>query len=107
MSAMGIQIDNFDVPVCNSFQAKIFKDQLCYEVDLNSMSNKNNIGKELQAGFYFIMDYNEDRQVTFDHIIGEEREFNLATTLALADAVNYDQASIYLNTVGKISELIP
>ena len=102
---MGIQIDNFDVPVCNSFQAKIFNDQLCYEVDLNKYSNKNNIENELQAGFYFLMDYNEDRQVTFDHIIGEEREFNLATSLA--DTDNYDQASIYLNTVGKIGELIP
>ena len=103
MSAMGVMIDQFDVPVCNSFQAKIFKDQLCYEVDLNSMSNKNknNIGKELQTGFYFLMDYNEDRQVTFDHIVGEEREFNLATSLANAD--HYDQASIYLNTVGKIN----
>ena len=100
MSAMGIQIDNFDVPVCNSFQAKIFNDQLCYEVDLNTYSNKNNIEKQLQAGFYFLMDYNEDRQVTFNHISGEETEFNLATSLANAN--HYDQASIYLNTVGKI-----
>ena len=104
MSAMGIESANFDVPVCNSFQSKTFNDQLCYEVDLNTFSDKNNIEKQLQAGFYFLMDYNEDRQVTFDHIIGEEREFNLATSLANAD--HYDQASIYLNTVGKISHLI-
>ena len=32
MSAMGVKIDKFDVPVCNSFQAKILNDQLCYEV---------------------------------------------------------------------------
>ena len=35
MSAMGIMLDLFDVPVCNSFQARILNDQLCYEVDLN------------------------------------------------------------------------
>ena len=29
MSAMGVMIDQFDVPVCNSFQAKILNDQLC------------------------------------------------------------------------------
>ena len=101
MTAMGVKIEGFHIPVCSTFQAKIFNDQLCYEVDLNKYSDKNNIEKQLQAGFYFLMDYNEDRQVTFDHIIGEEREFNLATSLANAD--HHNQASIYLNTVGKIN----
>ena len=100
-NSVGAKIEEFDVPICNSFQSIVLNDQLCYEVDLNKYSDKNNIEKELQAGFYFLMDYNEDRQVTFDHIIGEEREFNLATSLANAD--HYDQASIYLNTVGKIN----
>ena len=68
MTAMGVKIEGFHIPVCNTFQAKIFNDQLCYEVDLNIHSYENNIEKQLQAGFYFLMDYNEDRQVTFDHI---------------------------------------
>ena len=64
MSAMGVTIPQFDVPVCNSFQAKILNDQLCYEVDLKKFSNKNNIFNELKLGFNFLLDYNEDRQVT-------------------------------------------
>ena len=64
MSAMGVTIPQFDVPVCNSFQAKILNDQLCYEVDLKKFSNKNNILNELKLGFNFLLDYNEDRQVT-------------------------------------------
>ena len=64
MSMVGIKIDQFDVPVCNSFQAKILNDQLCYEVDLNKFSIKDNIDNELKLGFAFLMDYNEDRQVT-------------------------------------------
>ena len=43
MSAMGVKIDQFDVPVCNSFQAKVLNDQLCYEVDLSRFSDKENI----------------------------------------------------------------
>ena len=35
MSVMGVKIDQFDVPVCNSFRPKILKDQLCYSVDPN------------------------------------------------------------------------
>ena len=34
MSTVGENIDLFDVPICNSFQAKNLNDQLCYEVDL-------------------------------------------------------------------------
>ena len=64
MSIVGVKIDQFDVPVCNSFQAKILNDQLCYEVDLNKFSIKDNIDNELKLGFAFLMDYNEDRQVT-------------------------------------------
>ena len=65
MSSMGVKVEQFDVAVCNSFQAKILNDQLCYEVDLNKFSNKHNREKELEMGFNFIMDYNEDRQDDF------------------------------------------
>ena len=41
MLQMGVKIDQFDVPVCNSFQARILNDQLCYEVDLNSFIGNN------------------------------------------------------------------
>ena len=64
MSAVGIKLDQFDDPVCNSFQATLINDQLCYEIDLNRVSNESNIDKELELGFYIFMDYNEDRQLT-------------------------------------------
>ena len=91
MSAMGIKIEQFDVPVCNSFQAKILNDQLCYEVDLSKFSNKGNIERELKLGFNFIMDYNEDRQIILDeNITNEESE---------SDKNNH--AFIYLDTIGE------
>ena len=66
MSVVGVKIDQFDVPVCNSFQAKVLNDQLCYEVDLNRFTNKVNWEDETKLGFNFIMDYNEDRQIKMD-----------------------------------------
>ena len=72
MSGVGIKLDQFDDPVCNSFQAKVLNDQLCYEVDLNKFSNKSSIAKEVELGFSFIMDYNEDRQVTFESNLSQE-----------------------------------
>ena len=56
MSSVGIFIDHMNVFLCNSFQAKVLNDQLCYEVDLNRISNKDNIENELKTGFVFIMD---------------------------------------------------
>ena len=42
MHAMTIHTDLLQMPVCNSFKAKIFYDQLCYEVDVNEVFNTNN-----------------------------------------------------------------
>ena len=50
MSIMGTRIDQFEVPVCNSFHAKVLNDQLCYEVDLD-------IERNLDLGLAFFMDY--------------------------------------------------
>ena len=53
MKATGVKIDNLEFLVCNSFQDKILNDQLCYEVDLNSLSNKGNIENEVRICFSY------------------------------------------------------
>ena len=97
MSAMGVMIDKFNVPVCNSFQAKIMNDQLCYAVDLNKYSQKSNTKNELKLGFSFLMDYNEDRQVTFDHNISK-KELGLVN---VASSDDDQHAFVYLDTIGR------
>ena len=59
VSAMGVKIDQLDVPVCNSFKAKIVKDQLCYEVDPNNF--KHNIALNGELSLSLFIDFNEDR----------------------------------------------
>ena len=99
MSAMGVMIDKFKHPVCNSFQAKIMNDQLCYEVDLNAYYDEDNIKNQLKLGFHFLMDYNEDRQVTLDENITETK-VGLAKSVSSSDQIQ--DAFIYLDTIGKI-----
>ena len=102
MSSVGVPFDKFDVPVCNSFQAKIHNDQLCYQVDLNEFSNDNEIESELKIGFNFIMDYNEDRQVVFENdqsIRSEEKVLTLGNSVV--ESNENENAIIYLDTVGK------
>ena len=100
MTLMGDIIEPFKVPVCNSFQAKIINDQLCYEVDLNRFSNESNRAKELELGFYFFMDYNEDRQVTRQSTLAEEVERS-GIGANLLEWDKNQHAFIYLNTIGK------
>ena len=103
MSSVGVPFDEFDVPVCNSFQAKMLNDQICYEVDLNRYSNRNNIEDELDLGFYFIMDYNEDRQVTINEQRTEEGKISMAKDILRVDRSLH--SFIYLNTIGKFTNI--
>ena len=61
MSVMGVKIDQFDVPVCNSFWTKIVRDQLCYTVDPNEYKDKIDLKGELSLSLF--IHYNEDRQM--------------------------------------------
>ena len=60
MSVMGVMIDHFDVPVCNSFRPKIVRDQLCYQVNPNDYKDK--IDSKFPSLSLYIH-YNEDRQM--------------------------------------------
>ena len=91
MSAMGVKIDLFDVPVCSSFQAKVLNDQLCYQVDLNMFSN--DIEK----------DYNEDRHVTIEQNM-KKKELGLGNNIAASDQNQH--AFVYLNTIGRNNDKI-
>ena len=44
---MGKKIDKFSLPVCNSFKAKILNDQLCYELDVNEVIDKDILVKDI------------------------------------------------------------
>ena len=63
METLGTRIEDFDIPICNSFQAKIKYDQLCYELDLQKLKNNTVIEDQLKSGLFLVLDYNEDRQL--------------------------------------------
>ena len=91
ISVMGVTMDMFDVPVCNSFYEKVSNDQLCYEVDLHRFSNVNNIEKELKSGLAFIMDYNEDRHIALD---GVSQNIKMDQSFVSMIAVSYTHLTL-------------
>ena len=103
MSAMGVKIEQFDNPVCNSFKAKVLNDQLCYEVDLEKFKNPGKLHLQLKLGLVFFMDYNEDKQLVFEN---SNRTKAIMSRGQAIDGSNEDEnAFIYLNTIGKYQVL--
>ena len=62
VKSMGKEINGFDNPVCDSFEAKIRNEQLCYEIDLEKYKDEKNIKEQLKSGLVLILDYNLERQ---------------------------------------------
>ena len=97
---MGVSIDKFDISVCTSFKAKILNNELCYEVDLKSFSNQNNLKDELESGFIFLMDYNEDRQIAGDYESMEVKVEDKTFAKRVVESDHENHASIILDTIG-------
>ena len=98
---LGQKIYHLKIPVCNSFQPTLLNDQMCYEIELDNMTNKKTIKEDIKAGFVFIMDYNEDRQVIFRENFTTKEEDGFVQLIEDIDHANND-ATIHLNTIGSI-----
>ena len=61
-SAMGVKIDQIDVPVCNRFMPKVRRNQICYTVDLDKIRKETE--SKGKAHFIFFIHYNEDRDIS-------------------------------------------
>ena len=104
MSVMGVKIDQFNVPVCNSFKAIILNDQLCYEVDPNLFINWREAEDQIKFGLSLAVDLNEDRQM----LENESVEFgNLEQKTFTSSSENKKMDfSIHLETIGKLNRSI-
>ena len=61
---IGIEMTEFNIPVCDIFKPRNYLDQLCYETDLQDLkdSNRQKIVPQLKMGLTLLLDYNEERQ---------------------------------------------
>ena len=79
MSVMGVKIDQFDIPVCNSFRPKTIKDQLCYTVDPNEYKDRIDLKGDLSLSLF--INYNEDREMASEKndIMAEDNVIRIDT----------------------------
>ena len=92
MEAVGSYTKGFNVPVCNSFKSKQYKEQICYEIDLEQYKDKKVISKQLKYGLVMMIDYNEERQMLEE---GNKKEYT--NIFAPPEEKSLD---IHLETIG-------
>ena len=63
MSLLGVDNSNFRFPVCSAFRKKIVDGALCYQININNFKKSFTVS-ELKRGLTFLLDYNEDRQLS-------------------------------------------
>ena len=101
ISTMGVKIDQFDVPVCNSFKEKLVMDQLCYEVDPSKFQKDNS--KEEELSLLLIIEYNHDRHFSIT------QKNNSLPIITSKEPVHFGKINknrsyqIKVGTIGKVS----
>ena len=96
---IGSKVNEFDIPVCNIFKPKIYHAQFCYETDLQKFKSINNeiLEAQLEMGLTLVLDYNEERQNTYNFISKEAK--------SLSKNHHANSVAIYLNTISKFYNL--
>ena len=94
MKILGRKKSGFPVPVCDSFEAKIRNDQLCYEVDLQKYKDENKIHEQLKSGLVLLLDYNLERQ---------SEMYNPKKVNNFGSKNHENEVHIYLDTISKFS----
>ena len=98
ISAMGVKIGQLETPVCNSFRAKIIKNQLCFEVDPNKYKDKIDLKSDLSLSFF--IHYNEDREDTnIDIEVVVRSIFQYVSNILIGIS---EEHFITVNTIGNV-----
>ena len=99
MEIIGTRVEGFKDPVCNSFEATVHHDQLCYKIDLERFRNNKDIKDHLEDGLVMILDYNENRQFVKEHNNGYN---DVEKQRRIFIAEKKKAVSIHLDTISKV-----
>ena len=101
MSLLGVRNSNFKFPVCSAFRKKIVHDALCYQVNINNFK-KSFTDRDLRRGLTFLLDYNEDRQLSENVAENAQsmRHHNNNMVDKFVDFRDHHKAMIHIDTIG-------
>ena len=98
MTALGRKTAEFSVPVCSIFEAKVQKDQLCYEVDLDLLNDDDDMTHQLKDGLLLILDFNEDMQndIADEQFLNYEERNYFYSNEGISVQIHLDTISIFI-----------
>ena len=98
MSLLGVGNRNFNFPVCSAFRKRIVPGALCYQVDINNFKKSFTV-HDLTRGLTFLLDYNEDRQLSVNvaEKVHSIRHNNMVDKFV--DFGDHQEALIHIDTI--------
>ena len=81
-AALGINIGNFSLPICQEFTPVVFHGRRCYEMDSGQFPKYIRLNMGIENSFTLVLDYNDDN--------------------TLAQRGDDNEAQIYINTLGRL-----
>ena len=99
MRLLGVRNNNFTFPVCSAFRKRIVHGELCYQVNINNFKKSFKVS-ELNRGLSFLLDYNEDRQISqqvADNVHHQRHHHNMVDKFV--DLNDHHKAAIHLDTI--------
>ena len=97
---MGENIKQFSQPVCRSFRRKILKDQVCYEVDVNRVTDETQTAENMNIGLGFLYDNNEERFLHSDNTGGGRKKNNLGFLNNYVSLEETQKTLVYISSLG-------
>ena len=98
MEIVGMTLEGFNDPVCNSFVPTVHHNQLCYKIDLENFRNNKETENQLKYGLILILDYNENKQFVREH---ERRDHDELQKRHAFLPEEKKSVSIHLDTISK------
>ena len=99
MSLLGVKDSNFKFPVCSAFRKKKVYGELCYQVNINEFK-KSFTERDLSRGLTFLLDYNEDRQLSenvVENVFPMKQHNNMVDKFV--DFSDHHKAMIHIDTI--------
>ena len=99
MSLLGVKDSNFKFPVCSAFRKKKVYGELCYQVNINEFK-KSFTERDLSRGLTFLLDYNEDRQLSenvVENVLPMKQHNNMVDKFV--DFSDHHKAMIHIDTI--------
>ena len=104
LSVLGRTVPGFDIPVCDKFEPRVVRGQICYrlEADRYFKQLRREEGDDNEEGLILVLDYNEERNIN-QYPEASYHQNDLTFVAGIVELQHAEEALIMLDTISKNS----